>query len=416
MTQSRKPISAAQTLNSIVVDLRERAISVTDSSSELSRGASLLKHADKDHIVALTAALSELPPIAFLRGGWLQEVDGGGHSFGDFLNLWLIERTYAGVPAEEVIDQALQIASSRTCEAELYSAVAGVEVREPISLRDDLLLLPWELVPESAQKTSFGKRAEALFQPFLLSQILPTAAIRITTGPRQVLFSSSEDVPAADRSSDASYWTTPGDVIHCMAVAAVASPRILGTWNSYRHPFVQSISGVSYSYSPATIFDHAVRSHSPVVDAAKLSCLFRSFENFKEREKPVLRVGINRFSAALRRDGLTNRAIDLGIALEVLLLHNLPPNDRGELTYRLSLRGSGILGGTDTERAENFRTLKDAYRLRSLAVHSGALDRKDERTRGTLDKAAQLCSRITCMLIKRGSFPDDWEREYVISR
>ncbi len=66
-----------------------------------------------------------------------------------------------------------------------------------------------------------------------------------------------------------------------------------------------------------------------------------------------------------------DQAIDLGIALEALLLHELGKEDRGELRYRLSLRGAWLGGGDEQERAEIQRTLKAVYDLRSRAVHAG---------------------------------------------
>jgi hypothetical protein len=72
----------------------------------------------------------------------------------------------------------------------------------------------------------------------------------------------------------------------------------------------------------------------------------------------------------LRRASATDSAIELGIALEALLLNDLD-RDRGELTFRLRLRGARFLGATPSETREIFKSLRLAYDLRSRAVHSG---------------------------------------------
>ena len=106
---------------------------------------------------------------------------------------------------------------------------------------------------------------------------------------------------------------------------------------------------------------------------------------------------------------------DFGVALEVLLLHDLYDNYRGELRFRSSIRGATFLGGAKRERLKILKILKDAYDLRSQAVDSGILKARkgrplpEEILRGAMGCYAHIARR----LIERGSFPD-WEAEYVV--
>ena len=68
---------------------------------------------------------------------------------------------------------------------------------------------------------------------------------------------------------------------------------------------------------------------------------------------------------------LADISIDLGIALEALLLHEQNKKNRGELRFRLGLRGAWLVGSDGNERAEILKLLREVYDLRSIAVHSG---------------------------------------------
>ena len=108
-----------------------------------------------------------------------------------------------------------------------------------------------------------------------------------------------------------------------------------------------------------------------------------------------MRIGVDRFKQALRRTNDIDKAIDLGIAIEVILLHSFDPTDRGELKYRSSLRGAMFLGGDKPDRVKTFNLLKDAYDLRSKAVHAGTLATKKKKPtppKQTLELAARALS------------------------
>ena len=71
----------------------------------------------------------------------------------------------------------------------------------------------------------------------------------------------------------------------------------------------------------------------------------------KSRRHNVLRIPLDRFDRAGRVRDFADTSIDLGIALEALLLHNLK-DDRGELSFRMSLRGAWLAGADENERTE----------------------------------------------------------------
>jgi hypothetical protein len=126
----------------------------------------------------------------------------------------------------------------------------------------------------------------------------------------------------------------------------------------------------------------------------------------KTSDKAVLRIGLDRLSQALRKGQKTDKAIDLGIALEAMLLHGI---GRDELSYR-----AAFLGGSADERLGTFKLVRDAYQLRSSAVHTGKVSEGGKPLAvEVLRDASITCAALARKLIERGSFPS-WESEYVV--
>lgn len=82
-----------------------------------------------------------------------------------------------------------------------------------------------------------------------------------------------------------------------------------------------------------------------------------------------LRSALDRFRAAFDRpwQAHTDRIIDDMIALESIAA------DSTEMAYTISVRVSGMLADSDSDRVALFRLLKQFYRVRSIIVHGGTL-------------------------------------------
>ena len=111
------------------------------------------------------------------------------------------------------------------------------------------------------------------------------------------------------------------------------------------------------------------------------------------RRQETLHIPLDQLDRASRDDDLADRSIDLGMALEALLLHELDGRDRGELRFRLSLRGAWLGGNDATERAKIQKTLKDVYDLRSSAVHTGRVE-PNRKNYETIERGTLLCKRL----------------------
>jgi hypothetical protein len=123
----------------------------------------------------------------------------------------------------------------------------------------------------------------------------------------------------------------------------------------------------------------------------------------------VLHVALDRLNRALIPPwgNLVDRAIDLGIALEALLLHD---SDNAELSYRLRLRGARLLDGDLAARRSTKQLLNDIYKLRSKAVHTGMIPERQEDL-DRLKEGISVCARLINIVIENGGKIDFDELE-----
>ncbi len=148
-----------------------------------------------------------------------------------------------------------------------------------------------------------------------------------------------------------------------------ATPVAAGYWWEPERPF--SLSGVGYTlghsvdvpakWEPTFLGDDAL---------ADLRTLLGQWEHVSHDARVAFSVPLTRLSLAGRRYGYVDMAIELGIAMESLLLED---DDKAELSFRLAVHAAWLLGKDRDERREFFKIFRFLYGLRSSAVHRGEL-------------------------------------------
>lgn len=96
------------------------------------------------------------------------------------------------------------------------------------------------------------------------------------------------------------------------------------------------------------------------------------FSRLTDKERERFRRILGRLSQAKRRFEIEDKIMDLGIALEMLLLRDNPNRDQLALAFRL--RGAWLASSTPDERLKNYKLLRELYTYRSQVAHSGLLE------------------------------------------
>lgn len=115
----------------------------------------------------------------------------------------------------------------------------------------------------------------------------------------------------------------------------------------------------------------------------------------------ALNIAVIRWMNSRGRSSLSDRAIEIRIALEALYLADSGP----ELRSRLATRGAWHLGTDFRQRRKYYQTLLDAYDLASKAVHGGNV-KETTRNRDVVRDAQTLCRKGILKRIHEAGAPD----------
>lgn len=115
------------------------------------------------------------------------------------------------------------------------------------------------------------------------------------------------------------------------------------------------------------------------------------------------RLAVARWRKSMNPEGdLTDRFVDLRIALEALLL---PDGTDRQLSYTLAVRGAWLLGEGAAGRREAWRILRNVYGTASKLVHGGTM-KADNMT--LLTEAQGLCRKGILRVLDKGKV-GDWD-------
>ena len=173
--------------------------------------------------------------------------------------------------------------------------------------------------------------------------------------------------------------------------------------------FVQSLSPTGYvSYER----DRKAREFAAECNATDVLEMLKSLRRLDANDQNALRLSTDRANSSWTEASLVDRAIDIGIALESLLLHN--SSSQGEVQFRLSIRGASLLNTQGENPIQNYKLLRRVYDFRSAAVHTGNVrSKKGEDIGKMLDEGVGVWSQLSRKIVQLGRFPD-WETEYVL--
>jgi hypothetical protein len=317
----------------------------------------------------------------------------------------LLSRAIATKDVAGTVDRFVSFVANNeaTAMATAVMAVSGVKVPAPIKLGPDVSLIPLSALPPSPQRgTALGQSRLTPFNPrFPIPSALTTSFVY-----RPVFYRPKNPQPPEEMGAH-----IPTSSAQSLLGEAFDLLSVLSIYPSFRMFWVQPDdwlmsagmnSGWQYSSEDQLGPEVGVQTK----EAEALAAAYFSLDP-RKRSK-MLRIPLDRLGRAGREQDLADRAIDLGIALESLLLHDI---DHGELSFRLSLRGAWLLGSDDTERLKIQTSLKKLYDLRSRAVHSGFVER-NANTQNTISRATEICRGLIQKLIAL-KCNIDWQRVVV---
>lgn len=281
-------------------------------------------------------------------------------------------------------------------------AITGVAVKREVRLVQGVTLVPFEEVPPWHMTETLGSVTRSLV-PFTISKALrpsPTAALIGKIDDSIELLERFPD-PGEEPASD-SVQPLLGRVCQCLTLVGPSCPTPIAQWSQPVSPMMVPLLPTGHGWGHS-VEEAYPQESTPFSDDEDLPWLVEKYLDLSEDLRSRLDVPLRRLNLALRRQNVVDRAIELGVALEALLVAD--KESGATISYLLRVRGAWLGGGSMAQRRHNKALLREAYDLRSKAVHTGRLN---DSAAETLRECSELCAKLIRGVIERGAMPD-WE-------
>lgn len=150
---------------------------------------------------------------------------------------------------------------------------------------------------------------------------------------------------------------------------------------------------------------------SCTADTEQIRALVTAYQSFIGDRSPI-ETALSRLATAWGNREREARAIDLGIALEVILMfesHNEIREPSTEIRYKIGTRAAWLVENTFKSRKSVFQAVRRLYDLRSQAAHLGTCRYKSTewmKVDAELESGLKFAARLIKELLLRGKWPN----------
>ncbi len=380
-------MSGADTVPDAVAFLREIAGELAEihSGSDYSLWRGEAKHRVDQY-------LSRAEPFSDFATCWVFSGDGGGSVVGGRFGEWAIDRLVEKIAPEDIVALFTDEVARNAAVYEDVSPVLGIEINEPCEFEDGVRLVPpaTDIFSAFDYPWRYSWPSMPTGTGFLIQSYKVTPAF--------------EQHPAEANGPAGTSITQPASTARDAIRRRLRLACLLGSSGGVELPMSVILSDRRVLLSAGGTMSGRPFAAHPLVafpaDMAMIKTAFRQLAAFAEGDS--LTRAIDRLGRSRLAIHPVDRALDLGMAAEIVLMHDLGTSNT-EITYKIGSRAAWLLGEGAAERTRIFDEMKHLYKARSDAVHSGVLPPK---SKVDLDLADQLVVRVVRAILQRGSFPD----------
>ena len=282
----------------------------------------------------------------------------------------------------------------------------GLTPRAKIALLSDVQLMPFDSLPPSRQKEALAEPRYENWPRFAtppFSWQAPTAALVLSVEIERYL-----KAPSDESKDPVDHTTLFGDIRLCLATAGPIAVIPGPGWFQYTDPDLEcAILGVG-THLPHQEVTPLVLDDSRAFDPDRAVALLDDFMKLETAVKIRARTAMQRLCQALIRRSPADRAMELAIALEALLVES-----PGEHTFKIGLRTALLTSKDFEQRKRNRAIMEGMYKIRSSLMHSGKSSEtckvrgyKKMLTTDVVSEALLLTASVIQTIIGMGSIPD----------
>lgn len=350
----------------------------------------------QDSALQLRDALAELAPFRDFRSVWIYTGDGGCVAATPRFGEWAIDRMVERMAPDAIVAAFADEVARNVALYEDISPVFGVKIDARCELGEGVAL-----VPQPADIFEAGMVRVPLHN-------VPLPAGTATLCQAFTVTPAFEQRPVGETARADGSVTVPDAQRREALRTRVRLACLLASAGAVELPLtaLRPDRGALFVTGEGNQMDRPFAAHPLVsfpVEAVAVARAYAALERFREIES--LARAIDRLGRARLAASSVDRALELGIAAEIALMHDHSPANT-EITHKIGSRAAWLLGQDAAERETIFADMKKLYQARSQAAHSGTLS---SRVAVDLDAADGLVARALLAILERGAFPD-WTR------
>jgi hypothetical protein len=302
-----------------------------------------------------------------------------------------------------------KVATSKLASGGAVKALYGVTCSAPIWMSDNIMLLPFANLPQSATRDwILEEHDQANARPGFHGFTPPPSAALYRPGTIDPLFIDTTAFPST--SPTTAWFEDLDDAALVLALIPRAIPTEAAHWLHADDIDIARL--VQFGVSRLTFGDMPPPPLSAPIDvqAGSTTGLVDGFQKLSKKDKDRVTLALRRLLRGRCHLNPGNRAIDLAIALEVLFMNV----DRDEHSFKISLRAARLLRESIGARRTAFAEVKAVYSLRSLMVHTGSgqdewsIDGAKRSAFDVVEAGDVLCAQAVRSFLSMGHIPDNW--------
>lgn len=316
---------------------------------------------------------------------------------------WLVDRA-KHVGARQAVRDVDRFLTAKEIPIWQGANISPIEITRSIILDGAMALVPFREISTDYARDRFLTGAD----DFAKFQTLAGAAlVHLSIWPKEKIF-----VPENDRNypRDLARWNELETSVSILAISTGVSVVWSAMWSQMADWVPCSEMAGARPELPPEMYRRIVKTLS-LFRGTYARALHQKYWALDEATRNILHVPIERLNRALRSIGSVDSAIDLGIALESIFLSERS-DEGGEISFALRVRSARFFGRSPARRRAISILIRDAYSLRSRAVHSGSFERSSRKNKIDptlcLSRTSSLLLLALRRIIRAGRMPD-WD-------
>lgn len=284
----------------------------------------------------------------------------------------------------------------------------GVTINVPVILSRGVELIPINQLPESKQKERVLGHKEIQI-PISFTAFEDAEAALLYRPIIEPFLTNLRDFQEKGLEESLRSQNLLNDTCLALTVVGPSAPVAVAYWFQFEDEDLDAaVNGHAIS-SPHLEIAPPMFLNKVFLDPLTASSAVEGFFKLPRNVQARVRIALQRLNQAVRRVSVGDKAIELAIALESLLVDGV-----GENTHKVCLRAALLIGGSLDERLYNRSIVGAIYKLRSELLHKGdvksnvqVFGRKERMPSSEVVKQGLLVTaRVVQQILKRESIPD----------